>query len=47
MQLITIDDLPIFGYIGTTNDYETEGIAPKYYIAGNLDFMIEYNGDQV
>lgn len=40
------DDLPIFGFIGTTNDYK-EGETPKYYLYNHLDFLIEYNGDQV
>jgi hypothetical protein len=40
------DDLPIFGFIGTTNDYK-EGEPIKYYLYNHLDFMIEYNNDQV
>eukprot|EP00026_Physarum_polycephalum_P002246 Phypoly_transcript_02251.p1 GENE.Phypoly_transcript_02251~~Phypoly_transcript_02251.p1 ORF type:complete len:597 (+),score=119.32 Phypoly_transcript_02251:850-2640(+) len=40
------DDLPIFGFIGTTNDYK-EGDAIQYYLYNHLDFQIEYNGDQV
>jgi len=40
------DDLPIFGFIGTTNDYK-EGDSIQYYLYNHLDFLIEYNDDQV
>lgn len=43
------DDLPIFGFIGTTNNYQEDplGEAPKFYLYKHLDFFIEYNKDQV
>jgi MFS family permease len=42
------DDLPIHGFIGTTNNYqENPGEPIKYYLYKHLDFFVEYNKDQV
>jgi len=42
-QLI-LDELPLWGFIGTTNDNEHN---PEYYLYTHITFMIEYNGDRV
>lgn len=41
------DDLPIHGFVGTTNNYKENGDPIKYYIYRRMDFFIEYNEDQV
>lgn len=42
-QLI-LDELPLWGFIGTTNG---EPDTPEYYLYTHLSFLIEYNGDRV
>lgn len=41
------DDLPIHGFIGTTNNYQEDNEPIRYYLYRHLDFFIEYNNDQV
>jgi len=42
-QLI-LDELPLWGFIGTTNGDEAK---PEYYLYTQFNFVIEYNGDRI